>query len=203
MFPLGAALLPGERLPLQIFEPRYVAMIQACLAAPQPRFGVVLITRGREVGGGDERALVGTAALIGSCVELPDGRFGIIAVGEQRLRIVRWLLDDPYPRAEVEFWPDEPDGDPAAALARVGELTDELEASWHDLAAKSGAPVPTFADPPLVSEPTPRSFALASGLPIGESDRQKVLSAAGPTTRLHVLADALSDVIAVLQFRLL
>ncbi|MCX6492367.1 MAG: LON peptidase substrate-binding domain-containing protein, partial [Rhodococcus sp.] len=46
MFPLGSVLLPGERLPLHIFEPRYQALVQDCLKMDDPRFGVVLIARG-------------------------------------------------------------------------------------------------------------------------------------------------------------
>ena len=52
MFPLEVAMLPGEELPLRIFEPRYSALVQRCLAADDPAFGVVLIAAGREVGGG-------------------------------------------------------------------------------------------------------------------------------------------------------
>ena len=50
MFPLGTALLPGEVLPLRIFEPRYRTMLDDCLAAADgpPGFGVVLIARGSE-----------------------------------------------------------------------------------------------------------------------------------------------------------
>ena len=49
MFPLEVAMLPGEELPLRIFEPRYSAMVSDCLAG-DPVFGVVLIAAGREVG---------------------------------------------------------------------------------------------------------------------------------------------------------
>ena len=56
MFPLQSALLPGEALPLRIFEPRYSALVQDCLAPTTRSFGVVLISRGREVGGGDSAA---------------------------------------------------------------------------------------------------------------------------------------------------
>ena len=59
MFPLEVAMLPGEELPLRIFEPRYSALVQTCLAADDPAFGVVLIAAGREVGGGDTRSDVG------------------------------------------------------------------------------------------------------------------------------------------------
>ena len=55
MFPLGTVLLPGAVLPLHVFEPRYRQLVQDCLAG-EPEFGVVLIERGSEVGGGDQRA---------------------------------------------------------------------------------------------------------------------------------------------------
>ena len=64
MFPLEVAMLPGEELPLRIFEPRYAALVQACLAADDPAFGVVLIAAGREVGGGDSRSDIGALAHI-------------------------------------------------------------------------------------------------------------------------------------------
>ncbi|WP_415830929.1 LON peptidase substrate-binding domain-containing protein [Janibacter anophelis] len=54
MFPLGTVLLPGNPLPLQVFEPRYLAMLRD-IAGGDGRFGVVLIERGFEVGGGDQR----------------------------------------------------------------------------------------------------------------------------------------------------
>ena len=52
MFPLESALLPDQDLPLRIFEPRYGALVRHCMDTGDP-FGVVLISRGREVGGGD------------------------------------------------------------------------------------------------------------------------------------------------------
>jgi aspartyl-tRNA synthetase len=55
MFPLGMPLLPGRLLPLRIFEPRYVALLRHCLQQESPEFGVVLIERGFEVGGGSLR----------------------------------------------------------------------------------------------------------------------------------------------------
>ena len=79
MFPLQSALLPGEVLPLRIFEPRYARLVEDCLAMTEPAFGVVLITRGREVGGGDvqrrvhahvERRIVGIREATLAAVQL-------------------------------------------------------------------------------------------------------------------------------------
>ncbi|HEV7759443.1 MAG TPA: LON peptidase substrate-binding domain-containing protein, partial [Acidimicrobiales bacterium] len=99
MFPLGTVLVPGMLLPLHVFEPRYRQMLDDCLAGDRT-FGVVLIERGSEVGGGDVRTGVGTLARILQAEQAADGRWALMAVGARRIRIDRWLPDDPYPRAE-------------------------------------------------------------------------------------------------------
>ncbi|WP_371820785.1 LON peptidase substrate-binding domain-containing protein [Tsukamurella sp. PLM1] len=135
MFPLGAVLLPGEELPLRIFEPRYRAMIEHCLAA-DGRFGVVLIERGSEVGGGDVRTDVGTVAVIDRYVRKPDGGYTLTCLGTDRLRVVQWLPDDPYPRADVEIWPD--DVQPAVDLIPLLGKRDEIERLAARLARAQG-----------------------------------------------------------------
>jgi Lon protease-like protein len=100
MFPLGTVLLPFAHLPLHIFEPRYRALVKDVLAG-DGEFGVVLIERGQEVGGGDVRFGVGTVAKVLQTAELPDGRWLLDAVGTERFRVTEWLPDDPYPLAMV------------------------------------------------------------------------------------------------------
>src|SRR6478736_527027 len=94
MFPLGSPLVPFQLLPLQVFEPRYRRLVEDCLATDS-RFGVVLIERGSEVGGGDVRFDIGTVARILESAELGDGRIGLATAGEARLRVRRWLPDAP------------------------------------------------------------------------------------------------------------
>jgi uncharacterized protein len=106
MFPLGSVLLPGMLLPLHVFEPRYRALVDHVLQG-DGRFGVVLIERGHEVGGGDQRSDVGTVAEVVRTEVLPDGRWALLVAGRERIRVDRWLDDDPYPRAEVHAWPDQ------------------------------------------------------------------------------------------------
>src|SRR5262245_9674089 len=101
MFPLGSVLFPHAVLPLRIFEPRYVELTNTVLQR-DGRFGVVLIERGHEVGGGDTRFSVGTIARIVDAARSPEGRYLLATVGAERIRVRRWLDDDPYPRAEVE-----------------------------------------------------------------------------------------------------
>src|SRR4051812_45485804 len=98
MFPLGTVLFPYALLPLHVFEPRYRMMMRGVLRGDQ-EFGVVLIERGREVGGGDTRFALGTLARVVRATELDDGRYALTAVGVRRLRVDEWLADDPYPQA--------------------------------------------------------------------------------------------------------
>src|SRR5256885_11623664 len=83
MFPLGTVLFPFAPLPLHIFEPRYRALAQDCVRG-NGEFGVVLIERGFEVGGGDTRFGTGTVARMVEAAELPDVRWMLTAVGTRR-----------------------------------------------------------------------------------------------------------------------
>ncbi len=105
MFPLGSVLFPHMPLALRLFEPRYLRMLGELLESPQPEFGVVLIERGHEVGGGDHRFAVGTMAQVVE-IEAPEGFVALLARGGQRFRVLDWLPDDPYPRADVEMLPE-------------------------------------------------------------------------------------------------
>jgi len=101
MFPLNRGLVPGALLPLRLFEPRYLKMLDDCLDATS-EFGVVLIERGSEVGGGDQRYDVGTVAAIVGVRTIEDGTTLMIARGTERLRVSAWLEDDPYPQALID-----------------------------------------------------------------------------------------------------
>ena len=125
MFPLGSVLLPTMGLPLRVFEPRYRALVEHCLESDSPEFGVVLIARGGEVGGGDVRNPIGCVARMLDVSRAADGRYGVMAVGVRRLEVIEWLEDAPYPRAMVEEL-DEIDADPAASTDVDGSTLAEL-----------------------------------------------------------------------------
>src|ERR1700742_5033171 len=139
MFPLEAALLPNEDLPLRIFEPRYVALVRHCVGRGDP-FGVVLISGGREVGGGDSRCDVGTLARITECVDHGGGRYSLQCRTSDRIRVSEWLPDDPYPRAAVMLWADEP-GAPVSQ-AQVLDVEDRVMALFERIADARGVPLP-------------------------------------------------------------
>jgi Lon protease-like protein len=201
MFPLGGPLMPGSLLPLQVFEPRYLEMIDRCLVSRVPEFGVVMIERGSEVGGGDVRSTVGTTARIVDVKRIVEGRLAVLAVGERRIEVVRWLEDDPHPIAEVRDWPDEIDGSDAdlpvlrasaiEALDRVLALTVEL-----------GVQVPERPDLGEL-DAFDVSFAVVTLAPLGASDRQRLLRADGACRRLRLFVDAIAEVEDSLRFRLL
>ena len=94
MFPLESVRLPGEDLPLRIFEPRYSALVRDCLSGERV-FGVVLISAGREVGGDDVRNDVGALARIVAADEAGAGRYHIACEMTDRIRVDEWHDDDP------------------------------------------------------------------------------------------------------------
>ena len=104
MFPLAAVVFPTTELPLHVFERRYQCLTRDVLMGSQ-EFGICLISRGCEVGGGDERVLVGTRVRIELAAPLDGDRWILVTRGVERIRVVQWLDDDPYPRALVEPMP--------------------------------------------------------------------------------------------------
>lgn len=204
MFPLGSVLLPGAVLPLHVFEPRYQQMVRDILADDDhaPEFGVVMIERGLEVGGGEQRGAIGTTARIVDIRALDDGRYALAAVGTERMVVTNWLPDDPYPQAEIEPWPDEPDDSAPDDLALAGRVAD-LHERVRDLNREAAALGDVAADPDTEISDDPRLavYHLGSLAPLGESDRYHLLAARSLTNRLDVLGEALDDAAAVLQFR--
>lgn len=194
MFPLGSVLFPNTVLPLRVFEPRYQALVDDCVAG-DGRFGVVLIERGSEVGGGDTRFEIGTIAHIAGVADLEDGHRLILAVGIGRIEISRWLPDDPYPRAEVDELAEEMAASPQLPIAerklrRTLALMSEagydvgdtgFEVSDDDLAAVN------------------QLCALA---PLSPLDAQDLLGAESPSERLARLQRLLDEEIAALQQQL-
>lgn len=196
MFPLGSVLFPGQVLPLHIFEARYQAMLEHCIAGDR-EFAVVLIERGHEVGGGDVRSRIGTVARILQAVQVTAGHWAVITVGVRRVRVERWLPDDPWPRAELSELPD-PDGDAGqddwpglkARFRRVAALAAEMGVGPAELGQQ------------IAPDPAQGSFQVAALSPLGAFDQQKVLAAGSVTDRLALLGTALGEVEADLRAEL-
>jgi Lon protease-like protein len=123
LFPLGVVLLPGNLLPLHIFEQRYKTLIGECLQSESP-FGVLLYD-------GSRLASAGCTATIDEVRKrYPDGRLDIVTRGQQRFAVLETDQRRPYLRCRCRFFDDQPEelGEAEAELARRGlELLAELE----------------------------------------------------------------------------
>lgn len=198
MFPLDSVLFPGLALPLHIFEPRYRSLVADCLRGDR-EFGVALIERGHEVGGGETRFGVGTVAQILQEAPLPDGRWVLLAVGTRRIRVERWLPDDPYPLAVVEDLDDPPPTEAdSAALGRAERLVRRSLALAAEM--DDGPTVPTTVE--LVDDPAAACWQLCAITPLGPLDHQSLLEAPSVAARLALLEELAEGACEVLSTRL-
>lgn len=197
MFPLGSALLPGNPLPLQVFESRYLAMLRDIVAG-NGRFGVVLIERGFEVGGGDERFSVGTVAGVEQVVPTPDGRIRMIARGRERFEVVQWLPDDPYPRAEVSLLPDlEWDSEHVTLLAETEATVRRALSVMSEYRTQLWP-----ADIALTDDPVARAWQLAGIAPLGALDHQTLLRSSSVAELLERTAELTAEALDVLPLQM-
>jgi Lon protease-like protein len=202
MFPLGTVLFPHALLPLHVFEPRYRALVQRCMSG-EPEFGVVLIERGSEVGGGDTRFDVGTLTEIVQAAELPDGRYVLVTAGRHRIRVEEWLGDDPYPRAVVRRPVDV--AGVATDSSHAAGLRDDVRRELRRVMAlrsELGAPGGDAGDLTLDHDPVRASFEAAAAAPLNPLDAQRLLELDDAGERLVRLYALLVEEAVVLQHRL-
>jgi Lon protease-like protein len=197
MFPLGSPLMPYTGVPLHVFEERYRVMMRACMGGDR-RFGVVLIHRGAEVGGGDERAGVGTLAEIADAQELPDGRWVLVAVGIGRLQVVEWLPDDPHPRALAA----ELDESSAAAGAAARDALQATARRIAGMLTELGDPAPPI-DLELADDPVVAAYQAVAATPVAALDRQRLIEMDDPDARITEAAALLGDLEDLLRMRIL
>ncbi len=179
MFPLEQVVLPGEVVPLHIFEPRYRVLAAALRDGVIPEFGMAPITRGREVGGHDQRADVAVAVSIMSCEEFPDGRWSLVAAATRRLRIEGWLPDDPYPVAEVTDWPDQPSSTLTIEVDELLTAFRRLAEAMHRLDGRHDLRTVEFA----ADDPSRRLWQIIGAAGLGALDQLSLLEAAGTADR--------------------
>jgi Lon protease-like protein len=124
LFPLGIVALPGEGVPLHIFEDRYRRMIERCLAgesgSEQREFGIVWLSQ-------DELKPIGCACEVEEVLDrMEDGRLNILARGTRPFRLLRRQEELPYPAGVVEFLGELDEERDAAAATAARELYGEL-----------------------------------------------------------------------------
>jgi Lon protease-like protein len=173
-------------------------MLAELVDDPDGRFGVVLIERGSEVGGGDERFRVATVARILRVSKIDEYRLAVVTVGQERVRVVEWLPDEPYPAAIVEPLMDAEPGEDA-----VTALDDARSAFRRTLALASelGYDVGNV-DEEMPDDPAVASWFLSAISPLEEMDRQRLLEASDVVTRLRLIEEMLHDRSFMLQARL-
>lgn len=189
LFPLATVLLPGGRLPLEVFEPRYLDLMATLLERPaeQREFGVVAIRQGHEVGAGRALALhpTGTAArldavLAGAAVTTP--RLRILTTGTRRFRLEGLDPDagTAYPLGRVSWLAE---GEPTAGDPQLALTLRREHAAY--LGALGLAPVT------LPDDPARLPYAAADAAVLGLPDRQQLLDAPSLGDRLRAVADVL------------
>jgi Lon protease-like protein len=188
LFPLRTVLFPGGRLPLKVFEQRYVELVKRCLKDDQP-FGVCLLTQGAEVavaGSGEAKfASVGTLARIESCDVPQIGILHIATHGETRFQVQRHeTASDGLVVGHVTPLPAEP---PVRVLERQEPLARLLEL----LAARVGADnFPAGGD---YEDASWVGYRLAELLPLPLTVKQSMLEINDAGVRLEVLQRFLVD----------
>jgi Lon protease-like protein len=175
IFELPAVILPGELLPLHIFEERYVRMIGHCLEEAEP-FGIVF----RDEEGTAHR--IGCTARIQEVTErFADGRMNIIVAGERPFKVLERFEDADYPAGEVEpIGPeDEPDADDP-------EEADATKSAFAELVERVSGEAPDAED----LQPDD-SYAIAARVELPSETKQALLEQRSEPERMRMLGNAL------------
>jgi Lon protease-like protein len=180
LFPLGLVLLPGERVPLHIFEPRYKELIGECLELERP-FGVVLA---------DDSGLhdVGTEASVVEVLErFDDGRLNILVEGGERFRVLELTSGRTFQTGQVEGMED----DDAPVDADDAERAMRLFRELRELVG-SDVEEPETLVPSL-------SFALASRVDFGVDPKQRLLELTSEPERLTLVIELLEGALTAVR----
>lgn len=175
LFPLNTVLFPGGRLPLRIFEQRYMEMAKVCLKDGSP-FGVCLIREGKEVGAPATPVDIGCLARIAAW-DMPQlGMLHVTARGEERFRILeRRVQADGLTRASIQMLQEDIDStvpESCAACVRLLERVIEQHGSLFD-------------KPHRLDSASWVSLRLAEVLPLPLPAKQELLELTDGGTRLE------------------
>lgn len=189
LFPLASVLLPGGRMSLQIFEPRYLDLVSQCMKS-ESGFGVLLLRRGREVVGNaplDDKQLapLGTYATIVDWDSLPNGKLGITIEGQKKFRLLSAEIQSNHLyTGQVEWLEIEPrlplpqQGEELKSLVR--QLTQHPGVSHLNISAE-------------IEDAGTLACVLAQLLPIDEPLKFDLLACGDPMERLEQIMKLLDD----------
>ena len=174
LFPLGIVLLPTERVPLHIFEPRYQELITECLES-DGEFGLLYADE-------DGVREIGTLARVTEVLErFDDGRLNILVEGRERFRVEELTHGRSFMTAEVEPVDDEP-GDVE------GETAARAAGSFRALAALAGAETEHTDE-----QSSQLSFELAAQVELPHEAKQQLVELREEQARLELVAELLDE----------
>ncbi len=184
MFPLSSVVFPHQRVPLHVFEPRYRQLVDD-VRAGDGRFGICLIARGAEFGGGDQRVDVGTLVETAAVFPFSDGRSMLVVDGQERIHILGWLSDDPYPRAVVEIVPGVATPSEPALLA----ATESAVRALRNLHSEMHPDSCVDTECGFAADPCVRAWQLCAVTPMATLDQLQLLRLSSADERLRQLLE--------------
>jgi Lon protease-like protein len=185
LFPLGIVLLPGEVVPLHIFEERYKKLVSERLEGGE--FGIVLAEE-------DTVRECGTTARVAQLIEeMDDGRMNILVEGVRRFRIIEVFAPDDseadYLRAEVDYYRDsQPEGSEVVNQAAL-ELFRKMLALMD------------VESPGELEGEGPLSFRIAAAVDFGAQLKQELLESLSEEQRLETLLTVMASLLPRLELR--
>jgi uncharacterized protein len=193
IFPLNTVLFPGLPLPLQIFEPRYLTMLDD-LRRGDNRFCVSHIVEGEEVGETAEPASVGCLAEIVQLEPMPGDRFYILAVGVERVRILSLdRISKPYLMGSMEVLPDEEAAPDDKTVERARTLFTEYIDCMMKLSGQEDSRMPIPAEADMLS------YLVAAALQLEPPARQELLEQPSSEQRLHAEIEIMQSELPILR----
>ncbi|MBZ2167194.1 MULTISPECIES: LON peptidase substrate-binding domain-containing protein [Marinobacter] len=182
LFPLNSIVLPKGRIPLQLFEPRYIDMLTRCLKEDRG-FVVVLLRDGRETDSAAAFYDIGTYVRIIDFQQLDNGLLGITAEGVAKVTVVRsWQQEDGLNIGDVEMLLDEADSD---VPERFGELPSVLRALFRHPVVRDLEMDVDYGDARQVG------WRLTELLPFDKQEKQRLVELQDPLERLSRLQELL------------
>ena len=189
MFPLNMVVFPGSMFNLRIFEHRYLKMVNDCVEM-NAEFGVCLIEKGHEVGGGDERYQYGTLSTILEVSNIGSGQLLIRCVGEKRLRVIKWHSSQIYPQAFIEISEVEDSGSITSEhLKKMRLILDRTSRNLSELTGHEIHKIPPSADTTIET-----IYHLAEHSYLGPYDRYQLLAAQTLEDRFALLDELLNGI---------
>jgi Lon protease-like protein len=186
IFELPLVLLPGELVPLHIFEDRYKRMIDSCVEAGKP-FGIVF----RDSDGSARR--VGCEARVTEVSErFDDGRLNIIVTGERPFRVLDRFEAPEFPAGEVEPIEAGP------ADAEEGDVSVDgagrAREAFAELIRRVGGEAPEAESLEALG-----SYGIAARVELPPDTKQQLLELRSEPERMRILAAALEALVVTLE----